>query len=131
MKVSHLFNKWKKKKILIVEDDPDIAAGLAARLALEKYEIICASDGEEGVEKARLELPDLIILDIMVPKIDGYEVCKIVKEEECIKHIPVLVLTALPFMGDAEKAFGAGANDFFHKPYSNKQLLRKVRKLIP
>jgi DNA-binding response OmpR family regulator len=123
------FNK--KPKILIVEDEADIAEGLKARLLLENFDIILSADGKEGVEKARAERPDLILLDIMIPIIDGFEVCRILKKDEKTKAIPIIVLTALPHMDDAEKAFSSGANDFLNKPYTNERLLQKVYKLLP
>ena|SRR5258708_7096459 len=119
-----------KQRILVVEDEADIADGLKARLELEKFEIILAKDGQSGVEKARTEKPDMIILDVMIPKIDGYDVCKILKTEIKTQDIPILILTALPHVEDAEKAFAAGANDFMNKPYTNDRLIHKVRKLL-
>jgi len=123
-----LFNR--KKKILIVEDEPDIAESLKARLDLEDFEVQLAGKGEEGVTLARKQKPDLIILDVMLPGIDGYEVCKILKEDPKTQKIPILILTALPHLEDAEKAFSAGANEFLNKPYTNERLLIKVRKLL-
>ncbi|MBI4249286.1 MAG: response regulator [Elusimicrobia bacterium] len=121
----------KKKKILVVEDNLDIAENLEARLTVQGYEVHMAPDGKEGVEKTRTELPDLVILDVMMPKIDGYQACRIIKQDEKTRHIPVLMLTSLQLMGDAEKAFEAGADDFLSKPFTNDQLLRKIRKHVP
>ncbi|OGS01125.1 MAG: hypothetical protein A3G41_00060 [Elusimicrobia bacterium RIFCSPLOWO2_12_FULL_59_9] len=121
----------KKKKILVVEDNLDIAENLEARLTVQGYEVLMAPDGKEGVEKPRAELPDLVILDVMMPKIDGYQACRIIKHDEKTRHIPVLMLTSLQLMGDAEKAFEAGADDFLSKPFTNDQLLRKIRKHVP
>lgn len=121
----------KKKKVLIVEDEPDIAENLKARLALEGYRIVVASDGKTGVEKARKEKPDLILLDVMMPLLNGFEACKILKGDERTRAIPILVLTALPHVDDAEKAFDAGANDFLNKPYTNERLMQKVHKYLP
>jgi len=120
----------KSKKILIVEDEPDIAESLKARLELEKFKVVIAGDGKAGVEQARKEKPDLIILDVMLPLLDGYEVCSIIKKDDKTKNIPVLFLTALPNIQDAEKAFEVGASDFLNKPYTNERLLGKVRKLL-
>lgn len=120
----------RSKKILIVEDEQDIAENLKARLSLDKYKVVVAKDGKEGVEKARSEKPDLIILDVMLPYINGFDVCQILKIEEKTKAIPILMLTALPHMDDAEKGFQSGAADFLNKPYSNERLMQKVKKLI-
>ncbi len=119
-----------KKKILIVEDERDIADSLKARLELDQYLVVVAEDGKAGVEKARSEKPDMIILDVMLPLVDGYEACKLIKKDARTKDIPVLILTALPHVEDAEKAFSSGANDFLNKPYTNERLLQKVVKLL-
>jgi len=124
-----LFGK-SRKKILVVEDEPDIAEGLDARLGLADYDVIIAPDGKSGVEKARAEKPDLVVLDIMLPKIDGFEVCRIIKSEAGTKHIPVLMLTSLSMMGDVERAFDVGANDYLSKPFTNERLLAKVKSLL-
>jgi DNA-binding response OmpR family regulator len=123
-----LFNS--KKKILVIEDEPDIADGLKARLELEGYATAIGCNGKEGVEKARSEKPDLIILDVMMPIVDGFEACKILKKDEKTKTIPILMLTALPHINDVENAFSVGANDFLNKPYTNERLLDKVKKLL-
>jgi two-component system, cell cycle response regulator len=119
-----------KKKILIVEDEPDIAESLQARLALENYVVVIAKNGQEGVEQARSEKPDLILLDVMMPILNGYDVCNLLKSDKRTAHIPILVLTALPHVEDAEKAFSAGAADFLNKPYTNERLIQKVQKLL-
>ena len=127
-----IFSKREKqRKILIIEDDPDIATGIEIRLSQENFAVVLAANGPDGIEKAKSDPPDLIILDLMLPKMDGYETCKILKQRENTKHVPVLVLTALPLMGDAEKAFAAGADDFLKKPYRNQQLIEKIQKLLP
>lgn len=120
----------KKKKILVVEDERDIAEGIKARLALSGFEVILASNGEEGVQKARSEKPHLIILDVMMPVLDGFEACKLLKGDDRTRSIPVLVLTALSQMQDVEKAFELGANDFLPKPFTNDRLMQKVLALI-
>jgi len=120
-----------KKKILVVEDEPDIAEGLQARLALEGYDVILAPDGKVGVEKARSEKPNLIIMDVMLPIVNGYEACKLIKQGKDTKDIPVLFLTALPRVDDAEAAFSAGGNDFLNKPFTDERLLQKIHKFLP
>lgn len=121
----------KKKKILIVEDEPDIAASLAARLNMEGFKTSISTNGQEGVQKARSEKPDLILLDIMMPLLNGYDVLNLLKNDPSTRSIPVLVLTALPHVEDAENAFQAGAADFLNKPYTNERLVQKVRKILP
>jgi len=119
-----------KKKILIVEDEAAIADGLKARLSIEKFDVAIASDGVTGVEKARKLQPDLIILDVMLPDIDGFEICRILKRESATKAIPILFLTALPHIKDADQAYAVGGDDFLNKPYSNDRLIEKVKKLL-
>lgn len=120
-----------KKKILVVEDEPDIAESLDARLGLADYEVVIAHDGQEGVTKARAEKPDLILLDVMLPKIDGFEVCRILRSESATKNTPVIMLTALQSLGDVDKAFEVGATAYISKPFTNERLLAKVKKLLP
>ncbi len=115
----------------MVEDEPDIADSLKARLALENYDVVLAKDGKEGVEKARSEKPQLIILDVMLPLINGFDVCKILKGEQATKGIPIIILTAHPRVEDAEQALASGADDYLGKPYSNDRLMQKVRKFLP
>ena len=119
----------KKKRILIVEDEKDLADALKARLELDNYEVLIAPNGKEGVDLARKKKPNLIIMDVMMPIVGGYEACAILKKDPATKDIPILVLTALPNVKDAEAAFESGANDFLNKPYTNDRLMEKVRKL--
>src|SRR4051812_34544881 len=102
---------WKKKR-LGIEDEPDIAGSLEARLQLEGYRVVLAKDGQDGVQQARSGKPDLILLDIMMPLLNGYDVLNLLKTDPSTKKIPVIVLTALPHVEDAENAFQAGAEDF-------------------
>src|SRR5262249_1840383 len=122
--------RW-KKTVLIIEDEPDIAGSLEARLKLDGFRVKLAKNGQEGVELARAEKPDLILLDIMMPLLNGFDVLNLLKTEPATKGIPVIVLTALPHVEDAENAFQAGADDFINKPYTNERLMQKVRKFLP
>ncbi len=122
--------KTAKKKILVVEDEFDIADGLDARLGLAHYDVIVARNGQEGVTKARAEKPDLIVLDVMMPKLNGFDACKILKSEAGTKHIPILMLTALQAVGDVDQAFEAGADDYLSKPFTNDRLLQKIQNLL-
>lgn len=119
-----------KKLILVVEDEPDIADSIDARLWLAGYEIAVARNGKDGVSQARDLKPDLVLLDVMLPKIDGFEVCRILKTEEKTKAIPILMLTALQAVGDVDRAFEVGANDYLSKPFTNERLLAKIEKLL-
>jgi DNA-binding response OmpR family regulator len=125
------FFRKKGKKILVVEDEADIAENIKARLTLDHYNVVLAGDGKTGVEKARKEKPDLVILDVMMPLVNGFEACKILKQDNETRHIPILILTALPHVDDVEKAYEMGANDFLNKPFTNDRLLQKIKKLLP
>jgi DNA-binding response OmpR family regulator len=119
----------KKKKILIVEDDRALQNALLEMLGQEEgYELIPAVDGEEGLAKAISEKPDLILLDIILPKKDGYEVLADIKKNPEIKDIPVLILTNLEEISDVQKAISLGAKTFMVKSdFSLKDVLEKVR----
>ena len=120
----------KKRTILVVEDEADIAEGLKARLVIESFNVELASNGQEGVEAARKLRPDLIIMDVMMPVVNGLDACAALKSDANTKHIPILMLTALPHVKDVEEALHAGANDFLNKPYSNERLLKKIDALL-
>jgi DNA-binding response OmpR family regulator len=119
-----------KKKILVVDDSQDMRAILSMRLKVNGYNVIAAEDGQDGIDKARADAPDLIILDLMLPKIDGYEVCRILKFDDKYKNIPIIILSALDQQEDREKAIGSGADSFFIKPFDLELLLNKIQSLI-
>src|SRR3989339_1060617 len=117
------------KKILIIEDEEEIIIALKLRLTSSGFNnISVATDGETGWNKILDEKPDLIILDLIIPKIDGYEVCKRVKESSSTKHIPVIIVSAKGMVKDLDKALSLGANDYLIKPYDWKLLLEKINK---
>lgn len=118
------------KKILFVENVPDQVEMVGMRLEEEGYEFISAMDGAEGLKKARENRPDLILLDLIMPKLDGLEVCSLLKQAEETKKTPIIVITALD-VGDAqEKSFAAGVDDFVTKPYDLEELLAKIKNLL-
>lgn len=119
-----------KKKILLVEDEPFIADMVKRRLEANNYEIITAYDGQEGLEKARKENPDLIILDLMLPKIGGYKICRILKFDEKYKKVPIIMLTALTQEKDKELGYGTGADAYITKPFESTVLLAKIEELL-
>lgn len=119
-----------KKKILVVEDEKDIAENIQVRLDVTGYAVVNAYDGKEAVEMARKEKPDLILLDIMLPKINGIEVCEIIRSDVKLNKIPIIMITSLSAVGDVEKAFSAGANDYLPKPFEYGRLLNKIKKFI-
>jgi len=116
-----------KRKILIIEDDKSLQNALVEMLTQEKYEIISAFDGEEGLQKVKEEKPDLVLLDIILPKKDGYEVLAEIKKGED-KNIPVLILTNLEEIDNVQKALDLGATTFMVKSdFSLKDVLEKVK----
>jgi DNA-binding response OmpR family regulator len=117
-----------KKKILIVEDDRAIAEYVEALLSLNAYDTQVAYHGREAVDKAREFFPDLILLDIMLPKLSGLDVCKLLREDAAFNKTKIVMLTSLTQMGDAEKAFNVGANDYLGKPFEADRLLQKIKK---
>lgn len=117
-------------RILIADDNQQNRELLEAYLASEPCEIEMSADGEETLQKVRDTDPDLVLLDIMMPKMSGYEVCQRIKQDEKTGTIPVLMVTALKDMGDIEKAVAAGADDFLTKPVNRLELLTRVRSLL-
>lgn len=115
-------------RILVVEDDPAILRGLADNLRFESHEVLTASDGEEGYRLIREKNPDLIILDLMLPKLSGYELCRKVRAEGVT--IPILMLTARGEEADRVLGLDLGADDYVSKPFSVRELLARVRALL-
>jgi DNA-binding response OmpR family regulator len=117
------------KKILIVDDAEDIVKILKIKLKQLNYEVITAADGDEGWDKFKAKKPDLAILDVEMPKIDGDTLCELIKGEAG-RSIPVIMLTGKTLMGDVEDAFKAGADVYINKPYEMNHLLDHIEKLI-
>ena len=115
------------RKILIVEDEGELVKALQIRLQKENFETIVASDGEEGLRKARQEVPDLIILDIILPKMDGYSVCRVLKHDEKYKHIPVIMLTVKAQQQDIATGYKDGADRYITKPFEIQELLSNIK----
>ncbi|NIN92961.1 response regulator [bacterium] len=120
-----------QSKILIVDDDPDALETMAAILETRDYQVLTASSGPEAISKAGKEKPNLIIMDVLMPEVDGFAACKMIKENKEIKNIPVILLTGTGMVGDLEKGFAAGADDFMIKPIDWDELFSKIKKLIP
>ncbi|MBU4311636.1 MAG: response regulator [Candidatus Omnitrophica bacterium] len=118
------------KKILVVEDDLVTQRMLSARLEITGYDVITASDGEEALNKARKENPDLLILDLMLPKMTGYEVCRMLKFDDKYKKIPIIILSSLDQQDEREKAVKAGADTYVIKPFDLELLLVKIKDFI-
>ena len=119
-----------KKKILFIEDEPDQIMMVSLRLERSGYEVISSSDGESGLKKALAEKPDLILLDVIMPGIDGLEVCRRLKKDPATQHIPVISTTAAGVDDIEHRCFAAGANDCVRKPYDSAELLAKIRRFF-
>jgi DNA-binding response OmpR family regulator len=116
------------KKILIVEDEKDLVTGLKFNLEARDYTVIVAYDGETGYQMALREKPDLVILDIMLPKINGYEVCKSLKKE--VPDLPIIMLTAKSQEAEIVTGLELGADDYMTKPFSVLELLARIKALF-
>jgi DNA-binding response OmpR family regulator len=119
-----------RKRILVVDDEIYIVHILEFTLTMEGYEVLTASDGEEALRKVEQDRPDLIVLDIMMPKLDGYEVCRKLREDEDFRSIPVVLLSAKGRPIDRETGLEVGADDYIVKPFSPRRLLEKIRDLL-
>src|SRR5471030_697071 len=117
-------------KILIVEDETTLAETLADNLAEEGYEVLRAGDGESGLALVRAQLPDLIVLDIMLPVLDGLSVCRIIRKDVTTSHIPIIMLTARGTEVDKIVGLESGADDYIVKPFGLGELLARIRAVM-
>lgn len=120
----------KPPKILIVDDEEDIVKALKIRFHTMGFTVISAGDGMSGLEMIRKEKPDLVLLDIMLPKLDGFKVCRMVKYDENLKNIPIVILTAKVMDVDKLTGQDVGANEFLTKPFDPEQLTEIVKKYL-
>jgi two-component system, cell cycle response regulator DivK len=120
-----------KKRILVVEDQEDNRRIIRDLLASAGYELIEAGDGEAGVRLAETERPDLILMDIQLPVLDGHEATRRIKSNPELSAIPVIVVTSYALSGDDVKATEAGSDAYVAKPFSPRQLLAKIREFLP
>jgi two-component system cell cycle response regulator DivK len=118
-------------KVLYVEDNDDNVFVLKTRLTRAGFTVIIAGDGAQGVAMATSELPDLILMDLSLPVLDGWEATRRIKAAPETKHIPIIAITAHAMTGDREKAMAAGCDDFDTKPVELPRLLEKIRALAP
>ncbi|MBN2058652.1 MAG: response regulator [Candidatus Saganbacteria bacterium] len=115
------------KRILIVDDEPDVASLLTLLLKSQGYEVVSAGDGQEALEKARTGHPDLLLLDIMLPKLDGYKVARMLKFDENFRHIPIIMLTAKIQEKDKNMGMEMGADAYISKPFNTPALLELIK----
>ena len=118
------------KKILVVEDTEDNRQILRDLLSMAGYDLIEANDGAEGVARASEHKPDLILMDIQMPVMDGYEATRRIKADPALKAIPIIAVTSYALSGDEEKARAAGCDAYVAKPFSPREMLAKVREML-
>lgn len=117
-------------KMLIIEDDSNLVDLLRSILTALGFEVQTADDGETGIAAARKFLPDVILLDIMIPRLSGFDVCRILSTDAKTKGAKIIMMTGLDKMGDVEKAFSCGACDYLIKPFDSERLIKKVNKVL-
>ena len=117
------------KKVLLIEDEKDIAEALRFRLESIGWKVVVATNGREGLRKAKRERPDLVLLDVLIPKLDGYQVCRRLKESVETHSIPVILQTVRAQESDKKLGSSAGADRYLVKPYSFDQLLHAIQSL--
>jgi DNA-binding response OmpR family regulator len=116
--------------VLVADDDPDILSLVKLRLERSGYDVLSAGDGEQALETARAQTPDLALLDVMMPKLDGYEVTARLRKEEATRHLPVILLTARVQESDIARGVEAGADDYVKKPFSTHELRDRVQAVL-
>ena len=119
-----------KARILIVDDEPSIVKMVSKRLEVEGFDVLVAMDGQEGLDKAQTESPDLIVLDLMLPKVNGYEVCSQLKQDARYQKIPIMLFTAKTQAKDEQLGKECGANAYLRKPFQGKELIDTIRMLL-
>ena len=117
-------------RVLIVEDEETLSRNLEARLRDDGYEVSRAADGEEAMALVRSTLPDLVVLDIMLPKLDGLSICRILRKDEALAHLPIIMLTARGTEVDRIVGLESGADDYIVKPFSLGEFLARVRAVM-
>jgi len=123
-------NSVAKGKILVVDDEVYIVHILDFSLGVEGYDVMTALDGEQALAKVAQEKPDLIVLDIMMPKLDGYETCKALKSDPETRDIPIILLSAKGRNVDQKVGFEVGADDYITKPFSPRKLVERINSIL-
>lgn len=119
-----------KDRILVVDDEEDLLELIHYNLSKEGYRVTCAASGEEALSEARSNPPDLIVLDLLLPSVDGLEVCKLLKNDSRTKHVPIVMLTAKGEEADMVTGLELGADDYITKPFSPRVLIARVRAVL-
>ena len=119
-----------KKKILVVDDEKALVSLVTLHMQMAGYEVFFANDGWSAIDICKRDKPDLVILDLMLPKLNGWEVCRRIKEDDSIKDIAVLMLSARSEVDDKVRGFNVGADDYVTKPFSPKELVARVKRIL-
>ncbi len=119
-----------KYKVMVIDDEPDIVKLVKISLEMANFEVVEAFSGKECLSKTQTIVPDLFLLDIMMPEMNGYEVCQQLKTQERTKHVPVVMLTAKGQKGDAEQGLKVGADDYIIKPFDPYELGEQIREIL-
>ena len=117
-------------RILIVEDEPAISENLAALLRLRGHAVEVAGDGAAGIAAARKKVPELVLLDVMLPGMSGFDACRMLRADPKCAGVKIIMVTGLGRMGDVEDAFKAGADDYLIKPFDSDRLFKKIEKVL-
>lgn len=117
-------------KIIVIEDDPLILKLISQTLQREGYEVVTATDGSEGLRKVRETHPHLVVLDISLPGLDGYQVCHHLRSEHATSKLPVIMVTAMSRPSDQRRGFETGADDYLSKPFVLSELITRIRSLL-
>lgn len=120
----------KRHRILVVDDYPNMVDMLSVRLRAAGHEVLAAYDGLAGLQMARQEKPDLILLDVLLPKMDGFKICRMLKFDDRFRHIPIIMLTSRARDVDRKTGLDMGADDYVFKPYEPLELMRRIEKLL-
>jgi DNA-binding response OmpR family regulator len=120
----------KKFKVMVVDDEMDIVKLVKISLEMANFEVIEAYSGKQALEKAQTTVPDIFLLDIMMPEMDGYEVCRRLKAQEATRNVPVVMLTAKGLKGDAEQGLKVGAADYILKPFDPYELGEQIHEIL-
>lgn len=120
----------KREKILVVEDEADLREVLQYNLTREGYRVLLAENGADGLRKARKEVPDLLLLDLMLPDLDGLEICRRLKKDPVTASLPIIIVTAKGEESDVVLGLGVGADDYVSKPFSPRELLARVKAVL-
>lgn len=118
------------KKVLIVDDEPNIVISVEFLMRREGFEVLVARDGEEGLARIQAARPDLVVLDVMMPKLDGFEVCKAVRADPTLGGVRILMLTAKGRAAEISKGLALGADAYIPKPFATRELVAKVKELL-